>query len=173
MNNKEELTLYVPRLDELWFYQKLLSDPDTMSYNAKWFPPDGCIEFPEEEWECFHKGWVVNQEPKRFYAYIQRMSDGAFVGDVNFHYTKENNWWDMGILILASERGKGYSKGGLKLLLERAFVHSEVKLLHNYFEKTREVAYKIHKDLGFKEVDQGDECYHLFLSREDYLKNRR
>ncbi|MDO5755398.1 MAG: hypothetical protein Q4P28_04115 [Tissierellia bacterium] len=43
MNKKEEIKLYIPRLEELDFYQFLLGDPETMSYNAAWFPPDGCI----------------------------------------------------------------------------------------------------------------------------------
>ena len=32
----DELELYVPRLEELWFKQKMESDPDTMSYNRDW-----------------------------------------------------------------------------------------------------------------------------------------
>ncbi len=168
MDNKEKLKLYIPQLEELSFYKSLLSDPETMSYNAPWFPPDGCIDFPREVWEKWHSQWI-GQEPNHFYAYLQKASDGSFIGDVNFHYSSSDDWWDMGILILASERGKGYSKQGLKLLLDRAFINGEVKLLHNTFEKTRDAAYKVHKSLGFKEIEQGDNYFHLFLSREDYL----
>ena len=32
----EQLELYVPKLEELWFYQKMMADPETMSYNANW-----------------------------------------------------------------------------------------------------------------------------------------
>ena len=32
----EQLELYVPKLEDLWFYQKMMSDPETMSYNANW-----------------------------------------------------------------------------------------------------------------------------------------
>ena len=32
----DELELYVPRLEELWFKQKMESDPATMSYNRGW-----------------------------------------------------------------------------------------------------------------------------------------
>lgn len=32
----EQLELYIPRLEDLWFYQKIMSDPDTMSYSANW-----------------------------------------------------------------------------------------------------------------------------------------
>ena len=37
----DELQLYIPRSDDGWFYVKMMSDPETMSYNAPWFPPDG------------------------------------------------------------------------------------------------------------------------------------
>ncbi len=47
------LTLHVPELSELGFRQRLLSDPETMSYNAGCdlgFPgyhnDTGCIDFP-------------------------------------------------------------------------------------------------------------------------------
>ena len=45
------LELYIPQQDDGWFYIKLMSDPETMAYNATWFPPDGCIPNAEEEWE--------------------------------------------------------------------------------------------------------------------------
>ena len=169
MNNKEELKLYIPQLEELGYYKSQLSDPLTMSYNAPWFPPDGCIDFPREEWDAWYSQWI-GQEPKRFFAYLQKVSDGSFIGYVNFHYNPTDDYRDMGILISASERAKGYSKRGLKLLLDRAFLDNQVRLLHNSFEKTRSAAYKTHKSLGFIEVEKYDEYFHLFLSREDYLE---
>lgn len=169
MNKTEELELYIPKFEELDFHQFLLSDPDTMSYNAPWFPPNGCMEFPGEKWEQWYERWI-NQEPDRFYAYLQRTGDNAFVGDVNFYYNKADDWWDMGIVILAKERGKGYSKQGLKLLLDRAFEVNEVSLLHNSFERTREAAYHIHKMYGFKEGNSEDGIIHMFLSKEDYFE---
>ena len=36
------LTLVTPNLDDLWFRQELMTDEDTMSYNAKW---GGTISF--------------------------------------------------------------------------------------------------------------------------------
>lgn len=102
MNNEEKIKLYIPKLEELDFYQFLLSDPDTMSYNAPWCPPDGCIEFSRKNWKQWYEQWI-NQEPNRFYAYLQRISDNTFIGDVNFHYSQSDNWWDIGIVILARE----------------------------------------------------------------------
>ena len=41
--NMEKLELYIPKLEDLWFYQKMMSDPETMSYNDPW---GGCIDLP-------------------------------------------------------------------------------------------------------------------------------
>lgn len=165
MNDK--LTLYLPSCGELRFYQQMLSDPATMAYNAPWFPPDGCIDFPESEWQAWHEQWI-GHAPERFFAYLRRESDGAFVGDVNYHHTPEKNWWDMGILIYAPERGKGYGKQGMALLLERAFSVDGVTRLHNDFETARNAAYYIHKALGFREIGREGDAVHLLLTKEEY-----
>ena len=94
IDNKEELKLYIPKLEELDFYKSLLSDLETMSYNAPWFPPEGCIDFPREKWEDWYSQWI-HQEPKSFYAYLQKVSEGAYIGDVNFHYNPSDGWWDI------------------------------------------------------------------------------
>ena len=38
MKQKTEtcVELYIPKPEDLWFYQKMMSDPETMSYNANW-----------------------------------------------------------------------------------------------------------------------------------------
>ena len=167
MKDGERLRLQIPRREELWFYQQLLADPETMAYNAPWFPPDGCIDFPESDWAAWHSQWI-GQEPERFYAYLRRESDGAFVGNVNYHYVPEEDWWDLGILIYAPERGKGYGKQGLALLAERAFRVGGVSRLHNVFEETRSAAFRIHRAVGFRETGREDGCIHLLLTHEDY-----
>ena len=163
--SRNDLRLYLPKPEDGWFYGKLLSDPATMAYNAPWFPPDGCIPNPEAEWDNFCKGWM-GQEPRRFYAYLQRKSDGAFVGDVNFHHNPDKDWWDMGIVIYAPERGKGYGKQGLQLLVDRAFRVAGISCLHNEFEATREAAYHIHKAVGFREVGEENGIIQLLLTKE-------
>ena len=32
----EKLELYIPKPEDLWFYQKMTSDQENMSYNAVW-----------------------------------------------------------------------------------------------------------------------------------------
>lgn len=60
--------LYKPKVEDLWFREKLLSDEDTMSYNHAW---GGTIPFPKEKWENWHNRWVQNHDNKRFYRYIK------------------------------------------------------------------------------------------------------
>ena len=162
------LELYLPRLEDLWFHQRLLADPATMAYNAPWFPPDGCVPFPESAWAAWHERWM-GQEPERFYAYLRRTSDGVFVGDVNFHRNPEQGWWDMGVLIFAPERGKGFGRQGLALLLDRAFRVAGIPRLHNDFETTRGAAWHIHKAAGFRETGCSEGILQLELTREEYL----
>lgn len=161
----ERLALYIPKLEELWFYQKMMSDPETMSYNDPW---GGCINFPKEEWADWYDWWI-GQEPKRFYAYIRRCSDDAWIGDVNFHYTEEKEWYDMGIVLYAPYRGKGYAYPALKLLLDHAFRDCGISRLHNDFEDTRSAALHIHRKAGFKEMGVENGIIHLMITREDYL----
>lgn len=164
---ENELKLYLPRAEDGWFYIKMLSDSATMAYNAPWFPPDGCIPQPEAAWEELRANWF-GREPERFYAYLQRTSDGVFVGDVNFHYDPDHRWWDMGIVIYAPERGKGYGKAGLRLLCDRAFRVAGIACLHNTFETTRTAAYHIHKAVGFRDAGEEDGTVRLLLTKQDY-----
>ncbi len=168
----EALELYIPRPEDGWFYVQMLSDPATMAYNAPWFPPDGCIPEPEKEWLELQANWI-GAEPKRFYAFLRRKADGALVGDVNFHYNPERDWWDMGIVIYAPERGKGYGKQGLRLLLDRAFRVAGVSRLHNEFETSRDAACRIHKAVGFRERGVENGMVQMELRKEDYEIDRR
>lgn len=174
----EKLELYVPKLEELWFYQQMLSDPKTMSYNANWdvsysgyHRETGCIDFPESEWAEWYDCWI-GQEPKRFYAYIKRSSDGAWIGDVNFHYTPEKDWWDMGIVMYAPYRGMGYAVPALMLMLDHAFQDCGVTRIHNNFEIARnEVsAWKTHISAGFKETGIVSGFKEMMITKEDYFK---
>ena len=169
--NDGELELYIPRPEDGRFYVTMMTDPATMSYNAPWFPPDGCIPDAEDEWKRLCAEWI-DREPERFYAFLRRVSDGAFVGDVNFHLNADGGRHDMGIVIFAPERGKGYGKRGLRLLLDRAFRVAGISFLHNDFETARVAAYRIHRELGFREVGQENGVVSLELTRGEYLAAR-
>lgn len=174
----EQLELYIPKLDDLWFYQQMMSDPDTMSYNANWdvdydgyHRDTGCIDFLKSQWADWYSHWIGN-EPERFYAYIKRSLDGAWIGDVNFHYTAEKDWWDMGIVIYAPYRGMGYASPALKLLLEHAFVKCGISRIHNDFEISRNEisAWNCHLNAGFRDIGTIDGFRHMMITREEYFK---
>lgn len=169
-NSYGELTLHIPRPEDGWFYVKMMRDPATMAYNAPWFPPDGCIPDAEKEWTQLMENWM-GREPERFYAFIRRESDGAFVGDVCYHENPSGRWHDMGVVIYAPERGKGYGEKGLRLLIDRALRIDGVPLLRNEFEPSRGAAYRMHLSAGFHETGFENGNVILELSRGDYLKS--
>ena len=81
------LTLVTPNLDDLWFRQELMTDEDTMSYNAKW---GGTISFPKEKWEPWYDTWIRNPQNKRFYRYLMN-SDNVYVGEIAYYYDKQRD----------------------------------------------------------------------------------
>jgi len=182
-SKKEELELHIPTVEDMWFTQALQEDAETMRYNAGWgisfdgyHPDTGCIDFPRENWAEKHGQWV-GKEPERFYAFVRERKSGRFVCEVNYHYTPENNWWDMGILVYAPYRGRSYGLRALELLLYRAFIVDGIDRLHNDFEDTRSAALAIHRKAGFREVGESRmtrfgesvRVVDLLLTREEYL----
>ena len=91
------------------------------------------------------------------------------MGDVNYHYNPERDWYDMGIVIYAPERGKGYGRQGLRLLLDRAFRTDNIPRLRNAFEDARSAALHIHREAGFREIEKEGGLLQLELTREEYL----
>ncbi len=178
MDNRQMLELYIPKQEDLWFHQKMLSDPATMSYNANWdvsydgyHRDTGCIDFPESEWAEWYS-YMIGNEPEQFYAYIRRKSDGVWIGDVCFHYTPDKDWWDMGIVIYAPYRGNGYATPALKLMLDHAFKVCKVSRIHNDFELARnEVsAWQAHFSAGFQEVSRDNSWLEVMVTREQWLE---
>ena len=169
------LELYVPTIEELEYRQKIMSDPETMSYNKGYdldfdgyHKDTGCIDFPESEWLDWYE-YFVGCEPERFYAYVRCKEDGVFIGEVNVHKGSDVDY-DMGILIESKYRGRGYSKEALDLLLKHSFEEMGAKAVHNVFEDERDAAMKVHLDCGFREVKRENGIIHLMITAEDYEK---
>ena len=166
--DSNELELYIPQQNDGWFYVQMMSDPETMAYNAPWFPPNGCIPNAKDEWNELCSTWNL-PDSGRFYAYLKRRSDGRFVGDVNYHYNPAADWYDIGIVIYAPERGNGYGRQGLQLLLDKAFRADGISRLHNCFETARAAAYKTHRAVGFREIGAENGLVQLEITREEFL----
>ena len=59
------IRLYAPKIEDLWFKEKLLSDEKTMSYNRSW---GGIIPFPRYQWKRWYSQWIANKDNRYFYS---------------------------------------------------------------------------------------------------------
>jgi len=151
----DNITLYIPKLTDYWYEEKLLADPETMNYNAGYdvtyegyHYDTGCIDYSKCKWlASFEK----RQKENIFYAYLK--VDDTFVGYVNYHFNTSVNRYECGIVIEASKRGMGYAKIGLRLLIDEAKSNG-IETLYDNFEKDRGNALGIFKSLGFEVVKE-------------------
>ena len=115
-NRIAEVSFYKPQLEELWFRESLLADPETMSYNDAW---GGTIPFPREKWADWYESWVEN--PRNcFYRYITSGKSRSFVGEAAYHYDDDLQLYLAAVIISARCRRQGYGKAGLELLCDAA-----------------------------------------------------
>lgn len=109
------MELYKPDLKDLWFREKIMNDPDTMSYNNAW---GGTIAFPESKWEDWYDYWIINHDNKRFFRYLKE--GDTYAGEIAYHLDEKRNVWIADVIIPFEYRGKGYGTQGLGLLCEAA-----------------------------------------------------
>lgn len=153
----KNLSLYVPNLEEYWYEERVLRDPNTMGYNAG-YPvtyrgyhyDTGCIDFPKEKWKEKYDKRIKNH---LFFAYIKDNDANKFVGFCNYQYNKEENRYECGLLIEAKYRGKGYSKEALNLLCQNA-KENGIHELYDVFEINRKNTLKVFEAVGFKIVEK-------------------
>ena len=89
------------------------------------------LTFPKK---ILKKLTIKEKKENKFFAYLKDTKTNEFIGYVNYQFDSSENYYDCGILIEASKRGKGYSKEGLKLLCEAAKKNG-IKELYDSFEK--------------------------------------
>lgn len=153
----KNISLYIPKLEDYWYEEKILSDEYSMSYNAGYdvfyfgyHYDTGCIDFPEYKWkEKYEKRINENM----FFAYIKDNDINCFIGYVNYQYNKNDNRYDCGIVIESKYRGKGYSIEALKLLCETAR-NNGIKELYDNFEIDRNNTLYVFKQVGFEIVEE-------------------
>lgn len=154
LNN--DVDLYVPSLEDLWFREVCMSDQKTMSYNAGYdvhydgyHYDTGCIDFPKAKWQQ----WIDEKlnSPNFFYAYI--VSNNQFVGYVNFNKNPDTNTATMGIVIKSEHQSKGYMRPAMKKLFEKAKDYG-VKYLIDTVPENRTHALKVFYDLGFEKTGE-------------------
>lgn len=154
----KNIRLHKPTIDELWFREQCMSDPDTMAYNGGYdvhyegyHYDSGCIDFPKEKWESWYESKMKNKD--FFYAYIFDEDNEKFVGYVNFNKNAVTKKATMGIVIKASEQGQGYMRPAMELLIDKA-KECGVKALTDTVPETRENALRVFYSLGFKKVGE-------------------
>ena len=112
MKNRIEVFFYKPYLEDLWFRQSMMADPETMEYNRVW---GGTIPFPCEKWAEWYNNWVQNPN-KRFYRYIATGKSRSFVGEAAYHYDPDEGLYLADVIIAAQSRRQGFGKASLQLL---------------------------------------------------------
>ena len=110
------MILYTPALDDLWFREEMLADPETMAYNHAC---GGTIPFPRQKWKAWHDRWVTHSEDKRFYRYLMT-EEGTFVGEIAYRLEEERGIHIADVIVHAKYRGQGYGRTGLELLCQAA-----------------------------------------------------
>ena len=152
------LSLHVPSIREMDYRQKLLADPETMSYNAHqpwdadgYDAATGCIDFPIQDWRYWRDVWLWH-EPSRYSAYVRDEETGDFVGEVCYYYDMETDMHGVGVIIEAKHRNRGCGAQALKLIAEKAFRHPEVDSLFMDLPMSRENAVRMALTAGFEEA---------------------
>ena len=153
----KNISIYVPKIEDYWYEEKVESDPLSMSYNAgydvKYYGyhyDTGCIDFPKDRWEETYNKRI---KENRYFAYIKDNDIDKFIGYVNYHYNKDNNRYECGIVIESIYRGKGYSKDSLKLLCEEARKNG-INELYDNFEIDRDNCLNVFRKVGFEIVEE-------------------
>ncbi len=169
------LHLHIPEYEELNYREAILLQPQTMNYNrgydldsSGYDKTTGCIDFPQSRWKDWYNFWIGN-EPCCYYAYIVRNEDNAFLGEVNLHFSPNNDWYEMGIVIEEKYRGKDYATEALKLLLKEAFEVLGAKAVHNDFESVRSAAIKTHLSAGFTKYKEENGILEFIITKDQYI----
>ena len=151
------LKLHVPGIREMDYRQKLLAQPETMSYNANMpYEADGydvktgCIDFPIQDWRYWRDVWLWH-EPSRYSAYILNEETGDFVGEACYYYDMEEDMHGVGVIIEAKHRNQGFGAEAVRLIARQAIKHPEVDCLFMHLPTNRENAIRMALTAGFTE----------------------
>ena len=154
-----KLTLYKPKLEDLWFRKKMLEDEETMSYNHAW---GGTVPFPVDDWEDWYDYWITNNDSLRFYRYLLN-DKNEFVGEIAYHYDRERKIYVANVIIYAKYRKRGYGKEGLMLLIENC-KNNNIDILWDDLALGNEAGLRLFLKCGFtKEYETSD---YIMLKKE-------
>ncbi|MBQ7276309.1 MAG: GNAT family N-acetyltransferase [Bacilli bacterium] len=147
----KKLFLYIPKLEDLWFREQMLSDEETMSYNHKW---GGTIDFPKTKWNDWYSYWVKTIGNNRLYRYLVN-DNGDFIGEIAYHKDEDTNYYMTNIIIYSKYRNLGYGRIGLGLLIDIAKENGITELYDDIAIDNK--AIKLFIDFGFYEIYRTDD----------------
>lgn len=143
------ISIYLPKIEDLWFRKLILSDEETMSYNHKY---GGAIDFSKNKWNDWYNYWIENNDGNRYYRYLIN-EDKEFVGEIAYHY--DGTYYIANIIIYSKYRHHGYGKDGLELLCQAA-KENGIKELYDDIAIDNQ-AIKLFIEFGFIEVFRNNE----------------
>lgn len=159
--NKIELN--IPKENELEYRRYLISDEETMSYNAGYGDNGtGCYYQTIEQVQEWYKNW--NNGTDNYYAYIIRKEDNTPIGEVDIHWSGYCQKHIIGIVIESKYRGNGYAEKALNLLCDVAFDELKLNKIYDDFPAIRIAAEKVFSKIGF--IRKDDEF--VVLTKERY-----
>ena len=110
------IRFHKPLLEELRFRQQLLSDEQTMAYNARWggarsnFRRSAGPAGTAAGWSTRTGGFTPTSTARR---------KKAFVGEAAYHFDEELDGCIVDVIVHSRYRGRGYGTRGLQLLCEQ------------------------------------------------------
>lgn len=107
------IDLYKPKLEDLWFREKMMADEHTMSYNNAW---GGTIPFPQENWKQWYQIWLCDSEEKHYYRYLYNTDTDQYVGEIAYHYDEARGIHICDVIVFAEHRNSGFGSKGIQLL---------------------------------------------------------
>lgn len=163
--------LYVPKYNELEYYNNILLDPKTMEYNAGfnlnldgYEYETGCVKsFDKEKW---YKKQILDKN--RYFAYVINKQDNLPLGYVNFHFDEIKLRHTCGVIIEYKYRNKGYGREALNLLLNKAFLQYNLDSLSSSISYKDTKTLKFFMNNGFKDIKE-DYYIKKFNRNERYI----
>lgn len=147
------INLIVPTVANLYYRKNWLMDKDTMNYNAGldldikgYNREDGTITMSDDDMLVWYNKWI-NKEPDRYYGYVYCTGIDEPIGEV--YYYPVDDTYNVGILIQAKYREKGYAHEALLELLKIAFDKNKIPELVDMIPLDRIEAIKLFKKTGF------------------------
>ena len=182
----KSIYLKTPEVEELYYRQKWMMDPETMSYNAGYDMEmegydkvSGTICKTDEQMQEWYKKWKKSHN--RYIAYIYDAEMKIPVGEVYFQNDENSREYEIGIVIASQYRGKGYADPALLSLQKVAFEENEAEILSDWFPEDRFEAVKLFRKVGFLPTDirrkelvfgQEKEAVKYLLTKEQYEQRK-